>query len=1302
MRANPNANEAEVTSRVVEPTVKELGWKTLLQRRLTVSAVHWRPDALLFPSTESHDQFNNLAEPDYRLAGAVLEIKNAAQALDTGKAGSANPYNQLLTYLQAFRIGYGILTNGADWLLVDNTRVTSSRRFVSFSLLRIAESLADAAAAKDAADALGKFWRLFDARTYADKEDKGKLIDSVSRRAAERRRRLEDDLKSVIYGENGRYSLFENIGRAIYEFTESNGIIVNLESVFENSLYLLFRLVFLSYFEDRYKEALSIHPGYARISLARTAEFMTQFDPQQWRGRHVLWESLKHTFNTLNNGSELTGVPTLDGGLFSPDKAPILEEDALIRDRDLFVILSGLLYDKEEGMRRDFRSLSPSHLGAIYQGLTEYEFRIADEDLSYLKITYSGKNKGEPVRDEGFFDSYDMAQLKKLKAESKEVTSVKKGELYLQSSSRNRKISGTYYTPDGISGRLARMAIERLLETAFRDPARSLLDVRILDSSCGSGHLLIDALNVLAAKALERVDLDLRLKATLESEVTSIKAVHHEIFDNGDTAEENLNLDERDVLKRILLKKTIYGVDLSRFAVELTKLSLWLDTFIFGTPLSFIEHHVKHGNALVGTDLDCASSIFKTGKVHTWKYRQSLKDLQAGISEINALNDSNGAQIQRSKNRYAAAGESIREINRLLDVKNCRDILENCLGMKPFTPEFGRFADGMKTIGDFDSRLAFTPDFTIDTDKFYAENGRLMDRFRKEFGFFNWESEFPEAFGADDPGFHVIIGNPPWDKTHFEDPLFFSRYRRSYRSLPESEKRAVRSDILDKPEAKTLYDAEKSRSAVLNAYLRRKYPYNSGIADGNMYRFFVERNLGLLAAGGCLNYVIPSALLTDDGSKLLRKHIIENFRIISFNGFHNGKSIFPDVHAREKFGLIQMEKTVEPRQAAAVRFMMTEPEALDSAEGVFPYPCEDLIRLSPDYLAYLEIVDGPRQFPLLKRIYSSHEPLNGDWLDFSQDLNATKDKALFREKPEAGLIGLYEGKMIWQFDCRHAGPRLWLDPEELDRHQSEKCLKRILSDVGRQFAFSVDMTSDPMMADPADLSLSRLKTSELSGFLRRECRSESLAGFFRPNHGFMRLCFRDVAANVNERTVVAAVLPAGTAMQHTLWASIPGKYRFDREKREIAHDEIPPERLFFALGIMNSVAFDWTARFSASTHVGKSVLFRIPFPQPDDTEISEPGPFRDLARHAALLTLRNAPDLFPGLAARFGITGHETAMTDKRYDTVMARASVIAAGIYGLSACDMEIMLDSFKVLKNKRPGFRAELLKQAREHLPS
>lgn len=118
----------------------------------------------------------------------------------------------------------------------------------------------------------------------------------------------------------------------------------------------------------------------------------------------------------------------------------------------------------------------------------------------------------------------------------------------------------------------------------------NILKFKILDNSCGSGAFLIEALNQIT----EIIYLDLQegfvkfpsLKNVFENEKARIlNAVQHFLPNVDEIA-------ERDILKRLLLKRVIYGVDVNPFSIKLTKLSLWIDSFIFGTPLSFIEHHI--------------------------------------------------------------------------------------------------------------------------------------------------------------------------------------------------------------------------------------------------------------------------------------------------------------------------------------------------------------------------------------------------------------------------------------------------------------------------------------------------------------------------------------------------------------------------------------------------------------------------------------------------------------------------------------------------------------------------------------
>ena len=237
--------------------------------------------------------------------------------------------------------------------------------------------------------------------------------------------------------------------------------------------------------------------------------------------------------------------------------------------------------------------MSVTHLGRIYEGLLEFRFERASETAVYLEYE-SSATKGKPV--EAYFDAYDQANIRKEKGfKAWREISVKKGEVYLKSASNSRKTTASYYTPASLSQPLVKASIDHAIAKGGAH-GQTFMDLKILDNACGSGHFLVEALSYLTDLALARLDSDAELQELVATE--GAKMAEQLLFLNLDYQPE-----DAQILKRALLKRCIFGVDLNPFAVELARLSLWMDSFIFGTPLSFIEHHVQHGNALMGASV---------------------------------------------------------------------------------------------------------------------------------------------------------------------------------------------------------------------------------------------------------------------------------------------------------------------------------------------------------------------------------------------------------------------------------------------------------------------------------------------------------------------------------------------------------------------------------------------------------------------------------------------------------------------------------------------------------------------------
>lgn len=1236
----PALNEPQLEDRVIKPVLALLGWLPLPQEVKVIQGKQIKPDWSLFADQAEQDAYlaAGREERRERLQGIVAfcESKAADQELDTRKADKRdNPYIQLLEYLNYARLPYGFLSNGREWWLVDNSRISSDKRYLRVNLERI---LADGDQ-----EAFRYFHHFFHCGAYVRREEAAPAMAVLAAREAQARTEVENDLRSVVYGEGGRDSLFERIGQALFDATGRDASPEHLRDVFENSLYLVFRLLFIAFFEDKYEDQLAVHPSYNELSLKRLAGRLADAPSPYWG-----WHNLKLLFTILDEGSGDLGIPLLNGGLFDKSRATLLNQPRVM-DNDLLRQVLGDLFTYRGGLlRRDYRTLSVTHLGAMYEGLLEFEFRVAEEPLAYLEFRMREKD-GAKVR-EGYFDTYDAEALRQSpKATILGERQYPKDALYLVGTQNSRKASGSYYTPSELSFPLVRRAIDHQL-----DRVGSVLELRILDNACGSGHLLIEALNYLTRKALERLDQDAALRSQLAEEKGKIQETAREF---------GLVVDEFAVLKRLLLKQVIYGVDMQPFAVELAHLALWIDTFVFGTPLSFIEHHVKVGNSLIGTGFARFRKFLAPdgqGDLLLHELSERFGKLREVYHKLSAIRDTTAEEVRQSNALYKNEIRPIlAQMDRAMDLLNFREMLE-CEGNREEADAIKFDANLVRKVLDGADPLLLV---------------RLAE-YKERYRFFNWELEFPEAFAnGNGRGFHVIVGNPPWDKMNFEDPLFLSQYRSYYRTLTYEEKDTIKSDLLAKPYISSRYVEEKRRVHATASYYKGRYPLNLSSGNSNIFRFFVERNLMLLLPNGTLNYVLPTGILTEEGSDTLRKHILENFRINTFEGFENREKIFPDVDSRYKFGLLQVERTRDPQQTAMTRFMLTDPAVLATDEGSFAYGLDDLRATSPKHLAYMEVAGGRKDLDVLIRLYALYPRLSPEWLDFRIETNATTDRSIFIGTEETdGLLPLYKGAMIWQYDSRYAGPEYWLDPVAFDRHLQKREVARLIRDVF------------PSLCSPESANHTQAVLDALGHADKKE-----LARYVLPDRRFFRLAFRDIARDTDERTLVASLAPKDIGAQHTLWLSIPKRYRL--EGKRIAIDVTPIGRLLYAQALLNSIVVDWILRFSSAIHVTKSYLMRLPLPQPSDSELVENPVFHELVRNSLKLSLHFNPAGFAELKTEFGLGDGDIPRTAKQADMLKIRNDCLVAGLYRVTPDELVHMLASFKVLNSKRPEYVKALL---------
>ncbi|EAJ2334862.1 class I SAM-dependent DNA methyltransferase, partial [Campylobacter jejuni] len=969
----------------------------------------------------------------------------------------------------------------------------------------------------------------------------------------------------------------------------------------------IFRLLFIAYFEDKFEIILEKHKYFkSKISLRTLLENL-QEDESSSGG----FGELENIFNIYNKGKGNFDMPVFNGGLFDESKTALLSTPKIFNDKDLKFILNQLLNfkDKNLSFKRDYKTLSVEHLGTIYEGLLSYFFEIANEDIYYV----SYKEKSKEI--ECYFDNYDFKILENQKKVEK-YTFYKKGQIYLKNTSNSRKASSSFYTPQSIANFLIQSALKDKLNN------ENILKFKILDNACGSGHFLVGVLNAITHIVLSDFDHFTNLKELYEEEKENILNYIKDFV-------QDYEVDESDILKRLLLKRIIYGVDLNPFSIELTKLSLWIDSFIFGTPLSFIEHHIKCGNALINSNLSDFKDLIKqnSSNLFTNSITQEFEILQEVFEKLDNLKDTNEEQIKQSKQIYQnEITPKLNKLNLYLNYINTLHFVnkEELQILKALSQ------DDIQNLNQNEQAKA------------------IISKYQKEFNFFNYELEFPEIIENQVfKGFDIIIGNPPWDKSEFSDNDFFPQYKSDYRSLIASKKKEIQDNLLAKDYIKQNYEKQKAHIDAINVYYKNTFMSNSLTKDINLFRLFVEKNLSLLKQDGNLAYVLPSALMFEDGSLTLRKEILENKTLEYFYSFENNKAIFIDVHRSYKFALMQVKNTqANHTHKIKMMFYKTDMNSLKNKDEILTLSLKDIKKLSPTHLALMELKDK-QALEILRKCYNAFQNLSFDYIDFRQELNMTSDKDLFIEEFREGLLPLYEGKMIHQFDANFSQATYFLEKAKFDEHLKSKELYRAKKATGKEL--------NPKL--------------------------------IKYDREFFRLGYRAVARDTDERTLIASLLPKNCGFGHSMFANAPKQYIVKDD--EICMDIVPYERILFVLALFNSLVVDFIIRNMVQINVSKSYLERIPLPQPSDEEIQNNEIYKTLAKNALLLQLYNDQNRhFDELKQEFNIKNEEIPKTKKAYDILRAKNDLLIKELYSLNDDEFSYMISTFKVLNEKQSEY--------------
>ena len=845
----PAHTEQSLDREFFTPVFEALGHHAFVQTRTHAGKF---PDYSFFESEQAKHKAENLLAKDreafFKQAIALGELKRWDYPLDGGKRAddldAGHPTGQLYRYLLRQRQRWGILTNGRKWRLYHYDGAWPRvGRYYEVDLVALARSRNP--------QELRYFVYFFRREAFvADGTGKAPL-DHARDGSVEYSQELAEDLKDAVYRALGE------LANGFLAWPANNLDATNadhVKAIHENALKLLYRLLFVLKAEAAGLLPLD-NPVYRR---ERSLDALKHRIRDRRRERRPILNDgdtyyawLKRLFALIDSGSapfyrnqpDPLGIPPYNGGLFHQKDSAGRESflathsigDAHLAEAiDLLARRTGTRQESEGFV--DYSSLEAQQLGTLYEGLLEYQLGhaatedyVADKDDKWIP---ESSHVGQPVTDP------------KRRAP--------KGTLFLQTDKGERHTTGTYYTPDFIVRHIIQKTLEpalerRLMEATAKGTAQrdAVLSVRVLDPAMGSGHFLVDVVDYLTPRLLEAIDADRAAGLIGDEAVLTTEDARREIAAH-----------------------CIYGVDLNPMAVELAKVTLWLHTLEQGKPLTFLDHRLKRGNALLGADIrrlpkyptkeareKWEKELAKARKERTERRFEEpvafpelfLERITGRMAAIEDLRDETIEEVKRKQEMY----DELRTSPEFVKIKATADAwLAAFCGVPTAKTDPSKAG---KNYTDLQWALKNDRGEQEWQEKAARSNLAAIQDVASEKGFFHWEFEFPEVFFEGgvlrpDAGFDAVVGNPPY--------LSLETLNKADHTLP--------------PIYKQFYES-------------------GGEGRYDIYVLFVERGYSLLKPSGEFGFILPNKWFKGQfgrplRSMLTRKRAVRE--IVDWRGYY--------------------------------------------------------------------------------------------------------------------------------------------------------------------------------------------------------------------------------------------------------------------------------------------------------------------------------------------------------------------------------------------------------------------------------
>jgi len=656
----------------------------------------------------------------------------------------------------------------------------------------------------------------------------------------------------------------------------------DLDTAYEVTLRILFRLLFQAYAEDGELLPYGKNDRYTRNSLKKWAQdfvddpgLVDRLDDEST----AIWRDLLQVWEVIDTGNSTWEVPPYNGGLFGsdPDLHPhgalisrLKLTDATVGDAVFHLVVDEM---GEGGLGAvDFRSLSVREFGTIYEGLLESELSLTDIDL-----TLDRKNTFVPAKDG-------------------DEVEVHAGDVYFHNKSGERKATGSYFTPAFAVQHLIDRALVPTLDRHLEEVAelldvgdesgayRKFFDFRVGDLAMGSGHFLVAAIDQIEVQmAAFLVDHPV---PGVTNELRRLEKAARDAL--GDDAGD-YDIEPQSLLRRQIARRCVYGIDINPIAVELARVGIWIHTFVPGLPMSSLDHNLVCANSLTGIGtIDEALEALEPGTDRTG----TVSSLRIMIET--ALDDAKELLLRAAESAEATKAE-VKEAAAI-----AREAAEKAERAKALFD-----AAVAARIGEVDLTDVHDVD-TILTVTGTGEIGDSIDSLNPG----HMPYLFPEVFLRDRGGFDVLIGNPPWEKIKVEEHGWWGLRFPGLRGLSQAKKNALLKELkVERPDLVASYKAEVEVTDRMRAVIARGPFKGIGRGDIDLYQAFAWRNWQLVRDGGSAGVVLPRGALSGAGTVEWRRTVLDEGAFTDVCFLTNSRAwVFEGVHMSYTLALATITK----------------------------------------------------------------------------------------------------------------------------------------------------------------------------------------------------------------------------------------------------------------------------------------------------------------------------------------------------------------------------------------------------------